>query len=259
MQVREIIEEINKTSPFDAACDWDNVGLLVGSLDWKADSVYLALDATDEVIDHAIAAGADVILTHHPMIFSPVNRVVADDFVGRRIIKLIENHIACIAMHTNYDIYGMAKLAADRLGLQKRTPLEVTSEDGSEGIGRVGRVAGRYTLKDYAEFVRDEFGLSHVRFFGDAGAPVKVVACTPGSGKSDIGLAIAAGADTFVTGDIDHHTGIDSVAKGLNIIDAGHYGIEHIFIKDEAKKLRDAFGERLTVTVEDFSEPISIV
>lgn len=259
MFVRDIIDAIDKTSPFCAACDWDNVGLLVGDGDWEAGHVYVALDATDEVIDHAIMAGADVIVTHHPMIFSSVKRVVGDDFVGRRIIKLIENKIALIAMHTNYDIYGMAQLAAKKLKLADTTVLDVTSEDGQNGIGRVGTTEHDFTLGEFAAFVKDVFQLSHVRYFGAFDATVKKVACTPGSGKSDIALAIAAGADTFVTGDIDHHTGIDSVAQGLNIIDAGHYGIEHIFINDEAKKLRDTFSGELTVSVEPFTEPIGIV
>ena len=107
MKCREIIENIEKSYPRNYALEWDNVGLLAGSHEKEVRRIYVALDATDEVIEAAIAAGADLLVTHHPMIFSPVSRITDEDFIGRRLLRLIQGNIAYYAMHTNYDVLRM--------------------------------------------------------------------------------------------------------------------------------------------------------
>ena len=236
MTVGELIELLEEEAPSKDALDWDNVGLLVGDAEWQVSKVYIALDATDEVIEHAIEKGADMIITHHPMIFPTVNRVVANDFIGRRIIKMIENHIAYYAMHTNFDIHGMGQFAEKKLGLDHTIALEPCEIDGeidvNVGIGRIGSLLNHpMSLKDYAEKVKESFHLPYVRVYGDKEQVVGTIALCPGSGKSEIERSIKAGADLLITGDIDHHSGIDAVARNLCIIDAGHYGIEHIFME----------------------------
>lgn len=268
MQIKDVIQLLDAHSPERAACDWDNVGLLVGDAGRGLNGIYVALDATDQVIDHAIEKGANLIVTHHPMIFSGMKRIVADDFTGRRIMRLTEEKISLYAMHTNFDIYGMAELAAKKMQLSDIEPLDVCGEDDGKpvGIGSVGMVAPEVILpkrteesdhslrlKDYAAFIRDTFGLSCVKVFGNPDAPVCRVAVCPGSGKSDIDTAIEKGADTYVTGDIDHHSGIDANMKGLSIIDAGHYGIEHIFIEYMTTLLRQKTD--VPVEAEPFGEP----
>lgn len=111
MECKKVIEILEKQSPKSYACDWDNVGLLVGREDKEIQKIYIALDATDEAIEEAIANGADMLLTHHPMIFKGMKRVTQEDFIGRRIIRLIQNDMVYYAMHTNFDVMGMADLA----------------------------------------------------------------------------------------------------------------------------------------------------
>ncbi|MBO6214442.1 MAG: Nif3-like dinuclear metal center hexameric protein [Lachnospiraceae bacterium] len=234
LTISQFEELLGKQSPKGSALSWDNVGLLVGSEDWNVETVFIALDATDEAIDQAIDAGADLIITHHPMIFKPIGKVTDQDYIGHRVMKLVENHIGLFAMHTNFDIHGMNDLARERLGLHHTVILDVceTDEDGREyGIGCIGSLDDSTVLVEYAKTVRDRFGLSHVKVFGDPAKPINVVALSPGSGKGEIDVARSKGADVLVTGDIDHHSGIDSVEKGMAIIDAGHYGIEYIFIE----------------------------
>ncbi len=233
MEGRKIIEILEAQSPPSYACDWDNVGLLAGNIDREIHKIYIALDATDEAVEEAVNLGADMILTHHPLIFKGIRRVVADDFIGRRLIRLIQNNIAYYAMHTNFDVKGMAELSAAMLGLEEPRVLDVTavSLDKEEGIGRIGRFKNPMELKSCADFVKTVFSLEQVKVFGDPKKELCVAAISPGSGKSEIGNAIAKGADVLITGDIDHHEGIDAVARGLCIIDAGHYGLEHIFIR----------------------------
>ena len=152
--------------------------------------------------------------------------------IGRRLVTLLRHDINYVAMHTNFDVCGMADAAAEKLKLQACTVLDVTYEeaDKTEGIGRTGSLAHAMTLKDCALQVKEAFGLPAVRVFGDIEKEIKTAALCPGSGKSVIGTAIDKGADVLITGDIDHHEGIDAVAEGLAIIDAGHYGIEKIFV-----------------------------
>ena len=100
------------------ALSWDNVGLLAGREDKEVAKIYVALDAKDEVVDEAILAGADMLVTHHPLIFSGMKQVNNQNFIGRRLVKLIQHDISYYAMHTNYDVKGMADLAADYLKLE---------------------------------------------------------------------------------------------------------------------------------------------
>ena len=129
MTCGEIIEKLETLSPKNYAEDWDNIGLLAGRRDKDVETIYIALDATDEVIADAVRAGADMLLTHHPLIFKKLSRVNTDDFIGRRIVKLIQNDISYYAMHTRFDVMGMADAAADELGLRAREVLNVTFED----------------------------------------------------------------------------------------------------------------------------------
>lgn len=231
MLCREIINIIEETYPKHAALVWDNVGLLAGRNEKEVKKVYVALDATDEVIEQAMAEHADMLITHHPLIFSPMKSITDEQFIGKRLLTLLQHDISYYAMHTNYDVLGMADLAAQRIGLQDAEVLEVTNETNQEGIGRVG-IINPCRLEECCELVKEKFGLQTVSLFGDKGRQVKRIAITPGSGKSMIDLAIQKGAEVLITGDIPHHDGIDAMAQGLAIIDAGHYGLEHIFMED---------------------------
>lgn len=241
MQCKEIMQVIEAAYPRSAALDFDNVGLLAGRAGKEVNRVYLALDATDAVIDRAIEAGADMLITHHPLIFSPMKRVTDEDFIGRRVVKLIQSDIAYYAMHTNYDVLGMATLSEKILGIKNSQVLDVTMcEDGKEeGIGRVGDLEKPMTLEECCVYVKHKLKLGSLKVFGDMNGTVSRLAVSPGSGKSAVAPAIAKGADVLVTGDIGHHDGLDAVEQGLAVIDAGHYGTEYIFIDDMKHFLED--------------------
>lgn len=236
MILKDIINTIEEYYPKKFAMDWDNVGLLVGNSSKEVNKIYITLDATDEVIEEAVKWGADLLLMHHPLLFRPVKSINDEDFIGRRLLKLIENNIACYAMHTNYDVKGMADLAAGILSMQDTGILEITYRDietgETEGIGRYTDLNKPVTVREYGEFVKERFHIPNVKIFGNPDQLIKRPAVFPGSGKSAISEALNKNVDLLVTGDIDHHEGIDAVAQGLTIMDAGHYGIEHIFIED---------------------------
>ena len=260
MECKKVIEILEKQSPKSYACDWDNVGLLVGREDKEIQKIYIALDATDEAIEEAIANGADMLWTHHPMIFKGMKRVTQEDFIGRRIIRLIQNDISYYAMHTNFDVMGMADSAADYLGISDTRVLEITSvsETGEEGIGRYGSLKKEMTVRECCEEVKQAFSLENVKVFGNLERKVKTAAISPGSGRSVISNALQAGVDVLITGDIDHHEGIDAVAQKLTVIDAGHYGVEHIFIPYMEQYLKREAKE-LEIAVQPLTFPFQII
>lgn len=260
MKVKELTAWLEHEYPAKAAEQWDNVGLLVGDDEEGVFHVFLALDLTEETLEEAVQAGADMIITHHPMIFGGIKKINNHDFTGRKIMRLIRNNISYYAMHTNYDVLGMAELSADYLKLEEREVLSVTeeTESGCEGFGRVGMLPGPMSLRECGEFVKNALSLNDVKIYGDLEQTVQKAAVCTGSGKSMIPEALAKGAEVYITGDIDHHTGIDAVASGLAIIDAGHYGTEYIFMEAMKKKLSQKFP-KLQISCAEVKSPYTIL
>lgn len=245
IRVKKVIERLEQSFPKDAAYEWDNPGLLAGRFDAPVSRIFVTLDVTDRTLEEAVAWNADLILSHHPLIFGSIRSVNDGDLVGRRLVTMIEKGIAYYAMHTNYDVCRMADLNAQQLYLQDAEVLEQTGErDGAaEGIGRVGLLPEEMTLEELAAFVRKQMKLPHVVVYGDRARKVRRAAVSGGSGKSMTGFALDKHAEVLITGDIDHHTAIDAVSDGLCIIDAGHYGTEYCFIDDIVQLVRKAFPE----------------
>ncbi len=201
-----------------------------------------------------------MLITHHPLIFSGIKKITNQDFLGRRLLKLVQNDISYYAMHTNYDVLGMSALAGNKIQLEKAEVLEVTGESacGVEGVGRIAEFEEEKTLGECANLVKQAFELPNVKVFGKLTTPIRRIAISPGSGKSMIKLALEKKADVLVTGDIGHHEGIDAVAQGMAIIDAGHYGIEHIFVED-MKRYVTAECEKIQVITEPTSHPFIVI
>ncbi len=220
---KDVMAVIEDSYAGSYALEWDNVGLLVGREEKQVRKIFVALDATDEVIEAAAQHGADLLVTHHPLIFGGMKRITSQDFIGRRVLRLAQQDIAYYAMHTNYDVIRMGKLAADRLGLGRQEILDVTCEwqpaDGDikeryrEGIGRSGYLEEPVSLEGCCERVKRAFSLEAVRVFGDLKRQVYKAA-----------------------------EGIDAIAQGMAVIDAGHYGLEHIFLED----MKEYLEERIT-------------
>ena len=165
-------------------------------------------------------------------------------------------------MHTNYDVLGMADLSADYTKMHDTTVLSVTEERDGEVTGLLAELGklfpGKMTLREYAQLVKESLKLNDVKVYGNLDSMVKCAAVCTGSGKSMIKDVIKAGADVYVTGDIDHHTGIDTVAQGLALIDAGHYGTEYIFMDAMKKELTQAFPE-LKISCAEVKSPYTIL
>lgn len=259
MICKDIIEVIERTCPAACALEWDNVGLLAGRDDKEVKRIYIALDATDEVIGAAVSEGADMLVTHHPLIFGGLKKINNQDFTGRRLIRLIQNDISYYAMHTNYDVCRMGRLAGERLGFERPEVLWVTSEgETPSGIGEIADLSREMSLGECAEAVKAAFGLLNVKIFGNLDMRIRRAAVCPGSGKSVLKDAVRKGADVLITGDIGHHDGIDAMAQGMAVIDAGHYGMEHIFAGD-VKQYFDGTLSGVQVIAAPVSHPFQVI
>jgi len=273
MQCDELIEKLEQLAPTGCACDWDNVGLLAGRGDKEVKKVFIALDATDEVVEQAVQWGADLLITHHPLIFKPLSKINDKDFISRRIIKLIRNDISYYAMHTNFDAAPgcMADAAADKLGLTDVNVLEKegvmikeTAEGPREmiyGIGKTGYLKKELTVMEIAALVKERFHLPFVTVYGATapGEAVRFVGISPGSGGSMMKPALAAGVKVLITGDIGHHNGIDAAANQMAVIDAGHYGLEYLFLDFMEEYLKKEAGEDLEICKAEVEFPETFI
>ena len=262
MKVKEIRSLLEQAAPEAYAMGWDNSGLILGRTDKEVKKILITVDVDDNTVDQALLQGADLVLSHHPLVFQAVKRITDEEFIGRRIGKLLRADVAYEAMHTNYDVLGMADLVANTLGLQETEVLDITWEkDGHpEGIGRIGRVPCRTTLEECCRYVKKQLHLEHVKVFGDPEKEICCMAVSPGSGKSAVDPAVSKAADVLVTGDIGHHEGLDALEQNLAVIDAGHYGTEYFFIRDMERFLkRELGGNELEVLTEESGVPFRIV
>ena len=238
MQVREIYENLNKIAPFELQEEWDNSGLLIGDMNAEVNRILVTLDVTDEVVEQAIAAKADLIISHHPLIFAPVMKINSEDFITSRILKLANNKINYIAMHTNMDATGLSEVADEVLGIKRERAIEVNINQDNEkiGMGSIGKFlndnkeAVDIMLREAVIRTKKGFGLNVVKVYGDLDSIISRVAVCTGAGKSMIDECIKENCDLLITGDMTYHAALDAVSRGLNIIDAGHYGTEIIFV-----------------------------
>lgn len=228
MKVKDIYEAIDNFAPFKLAYSWDNVGLLVGNQEREAKKVLITLDVDASVVNEAINKGCDVILSHHPVFFSPIKRILTDTDTGKMIELLIKNDISLISAHTNADVAegGINDNLAEILGLRSIRILEEHPLNSKVGLGRLGELEEEMTFGGFMKYVKRALGVNGLRAAGNPDARIKTVAVAGGSCSEIIGLAYDKGADAIVTGDLKYHNTIDNVNMGINIIDAGHYGTE---------------------------------
>lgn len=245
-KVRDVYDFLNALAPVSLKMDFDNVGLLVGDHEAEVNKCLLALDISDEVIREAKKINAQLIVSHHPLIFDPLKNITADDLIGRKIIELIKNDISAICMHTNLDIAdgGVNDALINALGAQASGFLEPcgTDAEGREvGCGRVGELEKNFEFADFLSMCKQTLNVNGLRYH-NAGEKVKKLAVMGGSGGSCIALAKSMGCDTYVTSDIKYNGFLDAKELGINLIDADHFCTENVIIPVLAEKLGKAFG-----------------
>ncbi|MGF6906669.1 Nif3-like dinuclear metal center hexameric protein [Fusobacterium sp. PH5-44] len=232
MKIKDIINILETHYPISNGEHWDNNGLLIGNYESNVDKVQLSLDITESVIEHAIKNGIKLIITHHPMIFSPIKQINSRNILGRKIIKLIENKIAVYTMHTNLDSSpcGLNEYILELLSIKKFEILDEKVENSNIGIGRYFLLNKRISIKEYADYLKERLSIPSVRIISSSlDNKIGRVGIVNGSGMEYWKKALHLGIDLFVTGDVKYHDALDAVERKMNIIDIGHYSSEKLF------------------------------
>lgn len=222
MQLSEIISIIEAEFPTALAYEWDNAGLLVGDRSRDIKKVLLTLDVTENSAKEAIESGADLILSHHPILFGGTKRITADTAAGRTLLSLIENRVAVYAAHTNCDIaeHGINANLAEMFSLSDTEPLE------ESGLGRIGCLPSEMNFSDFCKLCKKLLGTPFVRVCGSTDIMVKKIAVGSGACADSVPSAIKKGADVMITADIKYHEALNAGEAGITVIDAGHFPTE---------------------------------
>ena len=234
---------------------WDAVGLVCGDPTEPVRRVLFAVDPTSAVVDEVVETGADLLVTHHPLLLTPVHGVPADDPKGRLVHRLIRAGAALFVAHTNADRapdHGVNDALAAVLGLQDAVPLERAGSDPRAGLGRVGELAESMSLRAFARHAAAVLPetVGGVRAAGDPDRPVRRVAVCGGSGGSLLGAAAEAGADVLLTSDLKHHLVSDALEmSGPSLWDVAHFASEWPWLPVAADVLSRDLSGRIEVAV----------
>lgn len=242
--VQEIFEALAAWAPLELQLDFDNSGFLVGRKEKPVHRALLALDITDEVIREAMEIGADLILSHHPLIFHPLKSLTGEG-PGRKALLLVESGIAAICMHTNLDIAegGVNDVLLRLLGAEPEGPVDAV------GCGRVGTLPEPMVLQDFLALCKERLHAKGLRYV-DGGRPVHRLGVLGGAGGDEFHDALEKGCDTYVTADVKYHVFLEAAEEGVNLIDADHFCTENPVILVLAERLRKAFPSiEFTVSV----------
>ncbi len=244
--VNDILKFVETLAPRSMKMDWDNVGLLCGSRSTQVTKVLVALDPFEHVCAEAATWGAELIVTHHPIIFQAMKAITEDTSIGRSILTLCRHGISAVNAHTNLDCTpgGVNDVLAQKLGLQNIQVVDPSGvdENGNEwGLLRCGEV-DEQNLKDFLAVIKGNLGCECLRYV-DGGKAVRRVAVGGGSCAGEMLDALNAGCDTFVTADIKYNQFWDAYDLGMNLIDAGHFHTENPVVAVLAEKIAAAFPE----------------
>ena len=238
--VAEILKFVETLAPRAMKMEWDNVGLLCGSKNTEVTKVLVALDPFEAVCHEAAKIGAQLIVTHHPLIFRPQKAVTDETSIGRSIMFLCREGISAINAHTNLDQVpgGVNDVLAAKLGLQN---VEVLNPVDGVGLLRCGAVEEQ-SMDTFLATVKHSLGCDGLRYVNSSNC-VRKVAVGGGACADEMHEAFAAGCDTFVTSDVKYNQFWDAYDLGMNLIDAGHFHTENPVVAVLAEKIAAAFPE----------------
>lgn len=243
MKCKDIANYIELLAPRHLACDWDNVGLLIGDVEKEVKKVLISLDNDEYVVAEAERCGADMIISHHPIMFSPINRMTESDPQQRMIRHMCRTNICHYAAHTNMDsaIGGLNDYLAKKLGLSGAVVIEETC-DGA-GFGRLAELIEETTLEAMIRLCEERLNLDSVRYVGELDGKIRRIAVNSGSGSDILGECINLGVDLLITGDLKYTPAREAYERGIAVIDAGHYGTEIIFTELMKEYLEKEFSD----------------
>lgn len=229
--VKDIFDYINSIAPFEAQCEWDNSGLVVGSFNAEVKKIGVVLDITSDAVKYAAENGIDLIVSHHPVIFRAVKTFLADDIP----FMLAQNGISAICAHTSLDIAkgGVNDALAAALGFGNASPL---ADSGDEAMVRVVET-NETTAEELAKLVAEK--LSTCVTVADGGKTIRKIALCGGAGAD---FFEKANCDAYITGEVKHHEYLQAKEYGITLIAAGHFETENPVVSVLADKLKNSFS-----------------
>lgn len=229
--VKNIYSELCRIAPLELQMGFDNSGFQFGRETAEVSKVLMALDITAEVVDEAAAIGADLLISHHPLIFSPLKSITDE-----KLLKLAANNISVISMHTNLDIVqgGVNDVLIEALGATADAPLD------EQDCGRIGSMPEAMSMEKFLAVCKAVLNTKGLRYY-DSGRPVEKLAVMGGSGGDSVETAYRLGCDTYLTADIKYHQFLQAAELGINLIDGDHFCTENLIIPVLAEKLRNRF------------------
>lgn len=236
--VNDVLSFLWTLAPEEGKESWDNVGHLVGRSNQEVTRILIALDITLPVIQEAQKLGAELIVSHHPVIWD-THKFVTDQVIQQeRVLRLIEEGVSAICMHTNLDEAedGVDDTLVETLGLH-------AVEHLAEGkIGHISNLESPISMQNFLKLVQEKLQANGLRFY-DSGRPVHCIATGCGSCGEYLKDAVDAGCDTFLTGDLKYNVFLDAQDQGINLIDAGHFPTENPIVKKLSGKLQRQFPQ----------------
>lgn len=261
MKVKAIIDYLEEVVPPELAEAWDNVGFQCGDETAEVHKIVIALDPSERAIAYAITQQAQLLITHHPLIFSPLKRVVSSDPVARLLMKIIKHRLNLMVLHTNLDSIadGVSAALLNQLGFEVQGVLQPKRLPGT-GLGCWGRVKETLTADDFINLVKTKLNCPFVRVVGQSKQVKKIGVCG-GSGVDLVPLAIEQGIDAFVLGEIKYHPARLFEDMPILIVEIGHYESERFVLPVLKKKIEhflDKKGEDIKLLIFEETSPYRI-
>lgn len=238
--VKDVYNYIDSFAPFNTAEEWDNSGLLVGNEKAEVNKILFALDVTTDIINQAVKCGADLIITHHPVIFKPVSTVLSDSM----IYKLVSYNINIICAHTNYDkaVDGVNDILCKTVGFNSFYKIDGTCLN-------IGEFEKSISTESFVNHIKNSLGC--VVRYNSLKKDINKVAVCSGSGSDYLSLAKELNCDALLTGDASHHAFLDAVELDIILVAAGHFETENLAIKPLMNKIKEKFSVSCELAVQD--------
>ncbi len=249
--VGDIYREIDRIAPFSTQESWDNSGLIAGDMSMPADKIYIALDISGEAVLAAKNAGVQLMVSHHPVIFSPLKNL----YPANPVWKLAASNMSAICVHTPLDIAKeginakLYEMCREKLSLG-----EVIDSLCGSGFGWIAESKSAFSASDMAEILKDIFGCTVVRYC-DGGRTIRRIALCSGSGGSFLNGIIEQQCDALITGDIKHDNWYTAKNAGVSLFDCGHYHTERMAVNILAEKLAKAFPD-IEIICDKIGDPV---
>ncbi len=265
MKIRTILDYLREFAPLSLAEDWDNTGLLIGSEDGNAERVLTCLTLTPDVAEEAVVANADLVITHHPVLFRAIKQLTDATAEGKMLLSLIAAGVAVYSPHTSYDSArsGINQQLVECLGLESIRPLRVADSDSDpasdndpDGSGRCGNLPEQKSLSDLVDFVKEALAIEHTQFVGDPSQAVRRVGVACGSAAEFMHDATRLGCDALLTGEARFHACLEARTMRIGLILPGHYATERPAMEQLAGILAREFPDLTVSASEVESDPI---